>query len=194
MIAWRGLISSHFCIIPVRSGIEHFSRNYTAVLRFLACFPGWRCHRFRFFLFITWLGPAARAVSAPVMSSTSACCLLALSCDVIHRRHSLRLSRFAHRRLVSSPCSSCRGDGEPTGMLACFVMSCLRCGVGVAMIWMWSCSVASCRASVVLPVLLASDRNEEWDGCGEADACPMRGWRLGRHAGSFDVETAGLAA
>lgn len=85
-------------------------------------------------------------------------------------------------------------DGELAGLLACFVMSCLRCGVGVAMIWMWSCSVVSCRTSVVLPVLLASDRNEEWDGCGEADACPMRGWRLGRHAGSFDVETAGLAA
>lgn len=105
-------------------------------------------------------------------------------------------SLIATRRLAHRPARRVGGDGEPTGMLACLVMS-------LPMVWRWRrghaldverCRGSFCRASVVLPVLLASDRNEEWDGCVEAATYPMRGWRLGRHAGSFDVETAGLAA
>lgn len=40
LLALRYLISGRFCIIPVGSGIEHFFRNYTAVLRFPTYLPG----------------------------------------------------------------------------------------------------------------------------------------------------------
>lgn len=53
-------------------------------------------------------------------------CLGVVAClpfgDVPHR-HSLRPSLFALRRLASSPRLFVSGDGEPTGLLACLVMS-----------------------------------------------------------------------
>lgn len=107
------------------------------------------------FLFITWLGPAARAVSAPVMSSASACCLLALSCDVIHRRHSLRLSLFAPHRLAPRP--ACRVGGRGADGAACLPHDVVARGVALVS---WPCLGCGavpwfiCRASVVLPVLL----------------------------------------
>ena len=66
--------------------------------------------------------------------------MLALSGDVIHRRHSLRLSLFAPRRLVVSPRSSCRGTGRGRCCLLRFagVVLVMRCGFGaVAMPCLW---------------------------------------------------------
>lgn len=156
LIARRCLISSYFCIIPVRSGIEHFSRNYAAALRFPACFSGGVS-----VLVSSSIGsvsPAARAVPArvmlSVMSSVSAVCLLALSDDVIHRRHRFAFPLFAPCRLVFRPARRVvrRGaDGAaclPRDVVARGV------GVGVSMIWMSSGAVAYCRASIVPSSLL----------------------------------------
>lgn len=57
LIARLRLISGRFCIIPAGSGIEHFFRNYTAVLRFFCLLSGLAMLSVPlFFLFITWLG------------------------------------------------------------------------------------------------------------------------------------------
>lgn len=145
------LISGYFCIFPVGSGIEHFSRNNATVLRFPACLPGGDVIGFVFFLSAPRLGfPAAHAVSARVMSSVSAVCLLALSDDVIHRRHSLRLSSV---RPSSSRCLAplvVSWDGEPTGLFACLMMS-------LPVVWRWrrghAFDVERCRGSFAVPLL-----------------------------------------
>lgn len=61
-----------------------------------------------------------------MMLSVSAGCLLALSDDAIPVVVRSVLPRFAPRRLVFPPRLIVSGDGEPAGLLACLVMSCLR--------------------------------------------------------------------
>lgn len=74
LLALRCLISDRFCIIPVGSGIEHFFQNNAAVLRFPTCLPIGVSVLASLSLGTAF--PAARAVSARVMSSISAGCLL----------------------------------------------------------------------------------------------------------------------
>lgn len=53
----------------------------------------------------------------------------------------------APRRLVSSPRLFVSGDGEPTGLLACLVMSCLWREAVVAML----CMCVAAAGSIVMP-------------------------------------------
>lgn len=130
-----------------------------------------------------------------VISSVSAVCLLALSGDVIPIVIRFVFPRFAPRRLAPRP--ACRVGGRGADGDACLPRDVVARGVALAS---WSCLGCGAVPWFILSRLCRpsrltdSDRNEEWDGCGEAAAYPMRGWRRWRHAGSFDVATAGLAA
>lgn len=115
LLALRCLISDRFCIIPVGSGIEHFFRNNAAVLRFPTCLPIGVSVLASLSLGTAF--PAARAVSARVMSSISAGCLLAYR---VMSSLSSFASPFPGSPLVvssSRPVSSCRGTGSRRGCL-----------------------------------------------------------------------------
>lgn len=140
---------------------------------------------FPFSFLIARLGHAARAMPALVMSSGChrrchrsrlfAC----LPLGNVPHRHSLRLSSVrpsSSRRLAPLDVS---GDGEPTGLLACLMMS-------LPVVWRWRRGHALdverrrgsfCRASVALTVLLLLMR-----------------WRRGYRAGFFDDAAAGRGA
>lgn len=83
-----------------------------------------------FFLFITWLGSAARAVPALVMSSVSAVCLLALSGDVITIVIRFAFLRFAPRRLAPRPAHHVGGRGAVGA--ACLPRDVVARGVALA--------------------------------------------------------------
>ena len=147
MLALRYLISGDFCIFPVGSGIEQFFRNYAAVLRFPACLSGGRCHRFRLSFHHSARPLAARAVSALIMSSVMSSVpawLLAyrsaMSPVVLASPFPVRpsSSRFLAPLVVS-------GDGEPTGLLACLMMS-------LPAAWAFACPCFGCGA---VPWLIA---------------------------------------
>lgn len=163
-----------------------------------SCLIAWRrCHWFRFFFFppLGSVSIAARAVSAlamsSAMSSVSAICLLAvLRCPL---SSSLRLSLFAPRRLATLPVHRVGGRGADGAV--CLPHDVVVRGVALASCPCLGCGAAPwfiCRASIILPVLLLLMRwrrrleRLRCDTTGAA-ACPMRGWRRGCHAGSFDV-------
>lgn len=168
-LALRCLISGYFCIIPVRSGIEHFFWNNAAMLRFLACLSGGRRHRFRFSFHHSARFPrcsccvcSGDAVGDVIglgwlLASRSAMSPVVLASPFPARPSSSR----------SSPRSSCRGTGSrraaylPRDVVARGVAlaswSCLGCG---AVPWF------ICRASVALTVLLLLMRWQTGASCG----------------------------
>ena len=97
-------------------------------------------------------------------------------------RHSLSPSRFAPRRLASSPRSSCRGTGEPAGLLACLDGVMPTAAGAYRALDAMPCSWSICRVSVVLSALLLRigwRRERERFRCDTTGtaACPVMGWQ-----------------
>lgn len=176
--------------LSIFSGIIRFSCGFL-----LTCLAAMLSVSFFFFPPLGSVSLAARAVSAlamsSVMSSVSAICLLA----VLRRplSSSLRLSLFAPRRLATLPVHRVGGRGADGAV--CLPHDVVVRGVALASCPCLGCGAAPwfiCRASIILPVLLLLMRwrrrleRLRCDTTGAA-ACPMRGWRRGCHAGSFDV-------
>lgn len=179
----------------MRSGIEHFSRNYAVYLRCLA-----RLTDGVSVLISSSIGSAfisARAVPARVMSHHDVIglgWLLAYILGDVPCCLRFALPRFAPRRLVFPPRLFVSGDWEPTGLLACFdgVMPTAGGGRGHAL-YVCSGGGVNRHASVVPSALLLRigwRRERErlrCDTTGTAACFVMRlatGWR---HAGSLDV-------
>lgn len=151
LLARRRLISGHFCIFPVGSGIEHFFRNNAAVLRFLACLSG--CVSVLVSHRSAWPRCSCRVRSGRChrdvigMSSVSAGCLLTfsvMSAVVLASSFPVRpsSSRLPAPLVVS-------GDGEPTRLLACLVMS-----LPAAKALAWPCfGCGAMPLSLVVPLL-----------------------------------------